>query len=132
MWIIAPDFHMSTAHRSRKPESTIGTQVRAWRAHLNLTQGELESRAGLAHNAVSRIEKEEVSPKLETVEKLAAAMAISIEQLQFGTPRRDVTGDCDQDVDAAVNRLVKRIRRLPKKDMLRAVGVIEGMLDLME
>lgn len=123
---------MSTARHSKKSEITLGTRVRTWRSHLNLTQGELESRAGLAHNAVSRIEKEEVSPKLETVEKLAIAMEISIEQLQFGTPQRVASEDFDPDADAAVDRLIKRIKRLPNKDILRAVGAIEGILELME
>lgn len=132
MWIIAAVFHMSTVRRFKQSEITIGTRVRTWRTHLNLTQGELENRAGLAHNAVSRIEKEEVSPKLETVEKLARAMGIPFEQLQFGTPQRVVSRDLDQDADAAVNRLIKRIKRLPKKDALRAVGAIEGILDLIE
>jgi transcriptional regulator with XRE-family HTH domain len=132
MWILAPDFHMSTARHSKQEEITLGSRVRVWRIHFNLTQGELETRAGLAHNAVSRIEKEEVSPRLETVEKLASAMGISIEQLQFGNPQHVESADSDQDSDAAVNRLIKRIKRLPKKDALRAVGAIEGILDLME
>ncbi|MEI6177444.1 MAG: helix-turn-helix transcriptional regulator [Verrucomicrobiota bacterium] len=123
---------MSTASRSAKIEITLGNRVRTWRVHFNLTQGELEAKAGLAHNAVSRIEKEEVSPRLETVEKLAAAMAISIEQLQFGTPSRALTEEFDDDADAALNRLIKRLKRLPKKDALRAAGTIEAILDLME
>ncbi len=123
---------MSTARRSKQEEITLGSRVRGWRIHFNLTQGELEARAGLAHNAVSRIEKEEVSPRLETVEKLGSAMGISIEQLQFGNPQRAVTGDSGQDADAALNRLIKRIKRLPKKDVIRAIGAIDGILDLME
>ena len=132
MWIIALDFHMSTARHSKQEEITLGSRVRVWRIHFNLTQGELETRAGLAHTALSRIEKEEVSPRLETVEKLASAMRISIEQLQFGTPQQVVMEEFGEDTDAAVNRLIKRIKRLPKNDVLRAVRTIEGILDLMK
>lgn len=132
MWIIASQFHMSTAHRVEKSEITLGSQVRVWRIHLNLTQGELESAAGLAHNAVSRIETEDVSPRLETVEKLAAAMEISIEQLQFGNPQRASAGDVGKDPDAEMARLLKRLKRLHKKDAARAVIAIEAILDLME
>ena len=123
---------MSTARHSKQEEITLGSRVRVWRIHFNLTQGELEARAGLAHNAVSRIEKEEVSPRLETVEKLAGAMGVSIEQLQFGKPQQVVTAESRQDADAAVNQLIKRIKQLPRKDVLRAIGAIDAILDLME
>jgi len=123
---------MSTARHSKQEEITLGTRVRFWRIHFNLTQGELEARAGLAHNAVSRIEKEEVSPRLETVEKLAGAMGVSIEQLQFGKPQQVVTAESRQDADESLNRLFKRLKALPKKDVIRSVVAIEGILDLIE
>ena len=123
---------MSITRHSKEEEITLGSRVRVWRIHFNLTQGELEVRAGLAHNAVSRIEKEDVSPRLETVEKLASAMGVSIEQLQFGKPQQVVTAESRQDADAAVNQLIKRIKRLPRKDVLRAIGAIDAILDLME
>ena len=123
---------MSTARHSKQEEITLGSRVRIWRIHFNLTQGELEARAGLAHNAVSRIEKEEVSPRLETVEKLAGAMGVSIEQLQFGKPQQVVTAESRQDADESLNRLFKRLKALPKKDVIRSVVAIEGILDLIE
>lgn len=54
--------------------------------HSGLSQSEIERRAGLAHNAISRIETGEVAPRLATLESVADALGISIEQLQFRLP----------------------------------------------
>jgi transcriptional regulator with XRE-family HTH domain len=64
----------------------LGARVRSWRLHLGLSQSEIERRAGLAHNALSRIETGEVAPRLATLERIADALDVSIEQLQFRSP----------------------------------------------
>jgi len=67
----------------------IGARTRAWRTNQGLSQSEVERRTGLAHNAISRIETGEVSPKLATLERIADALGISIEQLQFRYPPKN-------------------------------------------
>ena len=67
----------------------IGARMRAWRTTQGLSQSEVERRTGLAHNAISRIETGEVSPKLATLERIADALGISIEQLQFRYPPKN-------------------------------------------
>jgi transcriptional regulator with XRE-family HTH domain len=64
----------------------LGARVRAWRVYRGLSHSETERRGGLAHNAVSRIEKGEVAPRLATLESIADALGINIEQLQFRLP----------------------------------------------
>ncbi len=64
----------------------LGARVRAWRVDRGLSQSEIERRAGLAHNAISRIETGEVAPRLATLERIADVLGISIEQLQFRLP----------------------------------------------
>src|ERR1700693_1448293 len=91
MWNTRIEFHMSIAGRHSEENAGVGERIRIWRNHFGLTQIQLEERAGLAHNAVSRIEKQEVSPRLETVENLASAMGLSVEQLQFGRPKSETT-----------------------------------------
>lgn len=58
--------------------------------HLRRSQAEVERRAGLAHNAVSRIENGDVVPRLGTLERIAEALEISVEQLQFRAPPSEV------------------------------------------
>ncbi len=88
----------------------IGEQVRQWRVARYMTQAELEQKASLGHNAVSRIECEAVSPRIETIERLANAMDLSTEQLQFQRPVNQVQekvtsfGGGDS-IDALINAL---------------------------
>ena len=54
--------------------------ARAWREHLGLTQQAVCERAGLLQPALARIEAGS-KPRKATLEKLAAAMGITVEQL---------------------------------------------------
>jgi transcriptional regulator with XRE-family HTH domain len=51
----------------------IARQLQRARLNLNLTRAELAALAGMATSTISRIERGEISPSLETVEKIATA-----------------------------------------------------------
>lgn len=110
-------------------ETTLSEQVLGWRRNVGWTQGELERRSGLAHNAISRIEQGEVSPKLETVEKIAAALSISVEQLQFRRPLDRLKEDAPVYGERSIE---EEIATLPKHVQSKAKGLILELLDLMK
>lgn len=110
-------------------EVNLGNQVRLWRLHARLKQSEIEVRAGLAHNAVSRIETGEVSPRLETLERLAGALGISIEELQFRTPPPSETERCAKSRE---DGLLERMDRLPPEVQERLLEVFHTLIDLTE
>jgi transcriptional regulator with XRE-family HTH domain len=83
----------------------LGDQVSGWRRARGLTQADLESRAGLAHNALSRIETGQVSPRLASLEKIANALGLTTEELQFRKPPAEMAGDKDPGVEALAVRL---------------------------
>ena len=56
--------------------------VKAWRTHLGMTQIEVASKAGMSQAALSQMEKSENDLRTATLEKLAAAMGLSVEQLK--------------------------------------------------
>ncbi len=56
--------------------------VKAWRTHLGLTQKEIAKRAGISQAALSQMEKSANELRTATLEKLARAMGISVEQLR--------------------------------------------------
>ena len=58
------------------------TLVRAWREYLGLTQKEVAKRMGITQAALSQMEAGEKRLRKATLEKLAAAMGISVEQLR--------------------------------------------------
>jgi DNA-binding XRE family transcriptional regulator len=55
--------------------------VRAWREYLGLTQEELAERAGMSQPAVAKLEAPTARPRRATLQKLAAALGLRVEQL---------------------------------------------------
>ncbi|MBE9547490.1 MAG: helix-turn-helix transcriptional regulator [Proteobacteria bacterium] len=56
--------------------------VKAWRIHLGLTQKQVAKRAGISQAALSQMEKTDNVLRTATLEKLADAMGLSVEQLR--------------------------------------------------
>ena len=51
-------------------------KIRDRRLALGLTQKELSAKCGLSTNYISRIERADVSPTIDTLEKLAKALKV--------------------------------------------------------
>ena len=56
--------------------------VKAWRVHLGMTQAEVARKAAISQAALSQMEKSENELRTATLEKLAGAMGLSVEQLR--------------------------------------------------
>jgi DNA-binding XRE family transcriptional regulator len=56
--------------------------VKAWRIYLRMTQAEVAKKAGISQAALSQMEKTENSLRTATLEKLANAMGLAVEQLK--------------------------------------------------
>jgi len=61
----------------------IGNRLRAIREEKNLSQGDIEQRTGLLRCYISRVENGHTVPAIETLEKLARALDISLYQLFY-------------------------------------------------
>jgi transcriptional regulator with XRE-family HTH domain len=75
-----------------------GTHLRTLRHARQLTQEELAERSSLSVDAVRRIERGAFSPSLETVNKLATGLDVSLRTLfnDFDRDRRDQIAElCD-------------------------------------
>ena len=65
-----------------------GSSVRAWRSRLGISQEELAGRAGLHRTYVCAIERGARNVSLESIQKLARALEISVAALSpTGKPR---------------------------------------------
>jgi len=76
-----PEFESRERQRARAHRQTLGERIRRLREAMGLSQDELAKRAGIGRVTLSRIENGEQSPRLSTLEALAQALGISIEQL---------------------------------------------------
>lgn len=56
--------------------------IKAWREHFGLTQEELAVKAGMKQSALVRLERPAANPRRSTLERLAMAMNITVEQLE--------------------------------------------------
>ncbi len=59
----------------------IGEQVREYQDKAMLTQEELGKKAGLSGYTISRIESDQVAPRVSTIRKIAGALGIEPEEL---------------------------------------------------
>jgi predicted transcriptional regulator len=58
------------------------TLARAWREYLGLTQKEVASRMGISQAALSQMESGEKKLRKASLEKLAGALGVTVEQLR--------------------------------------------------
>jgi len=70
------------------PHEVVGYQLKeglsliaAWRKHLKITQKELAAKTGITQPAIAQIEKPDSKPQEKTIQKIAAAMGLSVEQV---------------------------------------------------
>ncbi|MDT0381454.1 helix-turn-helix transcriptional regulator [Streptomyces sp. DSM 42041] len=59
----------------------VGDRIRTLRMHANLTQEHLGERAGVDRQQVNRIEQGHVSPRLDTLLRLADALDVHLSDL---------------------------------------------------
>ena len=60
--------------------------IASWRRHLKITQRELAEKLGMTQPAIAQIEKARTRNRPETLEKIAAALNIEVEQLTVTFP----------------------------------------------
>ena len=63
-------------------EQSLASLARAWRKHLGLSQKELADKMDITQAALSQMESGEKKLRKATLEKLAAALELAVEQLR--------------------------------------------------
>ena len=100
----------------------IGRRLRNLREEKNLSQGDIEKRAGLLRCYISRVENGHTVPSLETLERLAAALEVPLYQLFYegeeppplpNLSARQTTEDLAVSEEAEKeNRFFEKVRRV--------------------
>ncbi len=99
----------------------IGDRLRELREGKNLSQGDIEKRAGLLRCYISRVENGHTIPAIETLEKLARAMEIPLYQLFYDgeeppeapiLPKGRSATDIEWGSTGKDARMLKKLRRM--------------------
>lgn len=56
--------------------------IRAWREYLGMTQEEVAEKSAMSQPALAKVEKPGARPRKKTLGRIAAAMGLSVEQVQ--------------------------------------------------
>ena len=114
--------------RGRKNPLYVGfaRRLRSARSAAELNGAALSTAAGLSHNAVAQLELGERVPRLDTVAKLAKALAVSPCWLAFG-----VELPCGRAADLAARGIGERLLLIRRERSLsrRALGRLSGTSD---
>ena len=94
-----------------------GEQVRALRVARRLTAAALAQQCGVSRSLVSQIETGRISPSLDVVRRLAAALAVPIAAL-FGPPDGTPEGATPEARPAVVRRDERKGLRLPRSRIM--------------
>ena len=70
----------------------IGQRLKTLREEKNFSQGDIEKSTGLLRCYLSRVENGHTVPSLETLQKIASALDISLSHFFSEDPVRDVSG----------------------------------------
>lgn len=110
----------------------IGERLKVIREQKRMSQGDIEKRTGLLRCYVSRVENGHTVPSIETLEKWAKAMDISLAQL-FATNGRNPAAafSFQADGETALNRAkqnaLQRIRRSLIRMNNRDTNILVGV-----
>ncbi|WP_307866876.1 XRE family transcriptional regulator [Variovorax sp. E3] len=73
-----------------EPASLLGLQIRALRKAALTSGGELAARAGVSRSMLSRVERGLASPSVETLERIAQGLGVSISQFFAARAPREI------------------------------------------
>ena len=68
----------------RQPAITLGARLRTLRAARGLTLRQLETASGVERGTINRIEHNVTSPRLDSLQALAAALKVTLSELFKG------------------------------------------------
>lgn len=99
-------------------------RLRERRAQAGLTQAELADRAGVAANYVSRLEAARIAPSIDTLERLAEALATTAHDLlPLGDPP-----DSRGALEDRSRELLERMLEKPDRELVQALVPILARL----
>lgn len=99
---------------------SFGINLKQLRAQKGLTQGQLADKASMQVEQISRIERSQNEPKLETIIKICTALQCSSDELIFGKN--------DSSLDESLRRLLNALTSLSNEKKVMTIEVLEALV----
>ena len=99
---------LASAETSTRHSSRFAARLRAKRVQAGLTQADLADRAGVAANYVSRLEAARAAPGIDTLERLADALATTVHDLLPLADPPDPTAALKEQSRTLLERLLRK------------------------
>ncbi len=111
----------------------IGEQVREYRDRAILTQDELGEKAGLSGYTISRIESDQVAPRVSTIRKIAGALGIEPTELRRASTE-EMTASPKAGAPLSFSRWLEEREghsylTLSEEELTQRFGALEGLKD---
>ncbi|MFZ5478986.1 MAG: helix-turn-helix domain-containing protein [Myxococcota bacterium] len=98
----------------------VGRRLATIRQRAGLTQAGLGERVGMAAAEISKYERARRSPSLESLERLATALGVTV---------RELVGDEEgRPSDEAVEQIALRLRGQPEVTRRQAVAIVDALV----
>jgi len=99
---------------------SISTNLRALRNNKDMTQGDLAKESGLKLLQISRIERNESEPRMNTIKKLSIALGCTSDELIFDNKEREVRDE--------LKFLFDGLMKIPNEKQKIAIEILESLI----
>ncbi len=103
--------------------NTLGKRLKKIRSDMGLSQEELAYHCGMQASHIGQIERGQKSPTLDTLEKLASGLNITVSELT------DYSKDITITHDEVVNKINSYLNRLNSKQKKQVLNIIKIFFD---
>lgn len=108
-------------------ETSLGLAIAGIRKRRRMTQRELADRLHIHHSMVTRWEKGQTTPRDETLERIAAALEVTVEELVEAERKQPLRLPNPLD-DPELNQLLSQLNALEGRDLDALKVFLDAML----
>jgi transcriptional regulator with XRE-family HTH domain len=117
------DHAMQTGRPSKEPRTKFGQRLHAAREAAGLSQAQVAERLGVTQKAYAVWERYPVALRPEQIEKVAAALNVSVEFLFGQTAKQRGNGPTGK-----ARRVFEAVSKLPRRQQQKIAEVVEALV----
>jgi transcriptional regulator with XRE-family HTH domain len=114
---------MQTGRPSKEPRTKFGQRLHAAREAAGLSQAQVAERLGVTQKAYAVWERYPVALRPEQIEKVAAALNVSVEFLFGQTAKQRGSGPTGK-----ARRVFEAVSKLPRRQQQKIAEVVEALV----